>query len=344
MKKTILLISAIILLPCSSFAKKAPDWIDGQSKKYPPPRYFIGVGAVSADKGGPKQQMNWAADRARAEIAKTMRVEVESTTVAQRAVVSGKKDAQSQSTQTDIVTASTNEILDGVEVKEYYRDKKGKMIYALAILDRPIAADRIQKKTDALKEELETEMDEGKNYQDKNDVLLSIRHYNRAMELAKEIENKNELISVLNPVTEPQTNYQSDIKKILYGLKKLVRFEVKIEGPAASVRPYVVQGLSEGGFITRGEKETGAQGYLLLGTTDLNYKGEVDMGPDLKVQVYQADLDLEIKNPKTDESIGALTWSVSANEKVETMAEKSAIRALGRHVQKTIADKILNAF
>lgn len=341
MKKLIIFIVAFVILPVCAYAKKAPDWIDGASKKYPEPRYFIGVGAVALDKGGPKQQMTWAADRARAEIAKTLRIQVRSTTVAQRTVVSETKGKpKTQSTQTDVVTASANEILEGVEIKEYYRDKKGKMIYALVILDRPIAADGIQKKVDALKEELSNEMDEGKGYQDKNDILLSIRHYNVALGLADEINDKNELISVLNPIGETQTNFATDIKKILGGLARLVQFEVKVEGPAASVRPYIIQGLSEGGFITKSEGAT----YQLTGTSDINYKGEMDMGPDLKVQVYQADLDLEIKNPKTNETIGALTWSVSANEKTAGMAEKSAIRALGRHVQKTIADKILSAF
>ncbi len=344
MKRILIFVALMAMVLPSAWAKKAPDWIDGQSKKYSPPRYFIGVGAVAADKGGPKQQLGWAADRARAEIAKSMRIEIQSTTVAKRTVISGKKTPETQSTQTDVVTASTNEILEGVEIKEYYTDKKNKMTYALAVLDRPMAAERIQKQAEILKGELSVETDTAKSYQDKKEILLSIRHYNTALRLASQIDDKNELIAILEGAIEPQMSHQAAIKTILGGLKRLVRFEVKIEGPAASVRPYVVEGLSEGGFITKGQTETGAQSYLLLGTTDLNYKGEMDMGPDLKVQVYQADLDLEIKNPKTDESIGALTWSVSANEKVETMASKSAIRALGRHVQKTIADKILETF
>jgi len=341
MKKILLSVILFVALPILANAAKAPDWIDGASKKYPEPRYFIGVGAVAMDKGGEKQQMNWAADRARAELSKILRIEVKSTTVAQRTVetLPGAKP-ETRSTQTDIVTASTNEILDGVEIKEYYKDKRGKMIYALAVLDRPAAADRIKKQTEKMKADLSTEMDEGKNYQDKNEILLSIRHYNKAMALAREINGKNELLSVLDPVWQPETNYESDIKKIIYGLTKMVSFDVKIEGPAASVRPYVIQGLSEGGFVTKGE----GGNYQLIGTTDVNYKGDMDMGPDLKVQIYQADLDMEIKNPKTNESVGALTWSVSANEKAAGMAEKSAVRALGRHVQKTIAEKILNAF
>jgi hypothetical protein len=345
MKKIFLLAALILVIPISAAAKKAPGWITGSSDKYPEPRYFIGVGAVSLEKGGPKQQMGWAADRARAEIAKTIRSHIESTTVAQRAITSERKARpESRSSQTDIVVATANEILEGVEIKEYYKNKKDKMIYALAVLDRPMAADRIQKQMEQLEADLTTELDEAKSYKDTGDLLLAIRHYNMALNIAKDLTGKGELVSVLSPIMEPEAKYEGDIQKTLYDLKKRLRFEVKIEGPASGVRPYIIQGLSQGGFITKGEMETGAQTYLLTGTTDLNYKGEMDMGPDLKVQVYQADLDLEIKNPKTDESIGALTWSVSANEKVETMASKSAVRALGRYVQKTIAERILNAF
>ncbi len=50
--------------------------MDGASKKYSAPRYFIGVGSASLDKGGEKQKRKWAANRARAEIAKIIRSEV----------------------------------------------------------------------------------------------------------------------------------------------------------------------------------------------------------------------------------------------------------------------------
>lgn len=345
--KTLFIFLCLFLIPAYSFAKKAPDWVEGTSAKYPEPRYFIGVGAVSMDKGGKNQQVNWAADRARTEVAKTIRSKVEATTTASRTVTSGGKKPESTSTQTDIVTASTNEILEGVEIKSYYSDKKTRMLYALAVLDRPKAARKIQNDTIDLKNRLLSEMEQGKYFQEKDEVLLSIRHYNNAMNLAGEAKSKNELIAVLDPsvLIQPNEylNYETGINQILFGLKKRIRFELQLAGPASGVKIYMIRGLTRGGFKMSGGAE-GQKTYLLDGTTDLTYRGDMEMDPKLTVQIYQADLDIEIKDPQTKETVGALTWSVSANEKSSEMASKSAVRALGKTVENDIVKKILDLF
>jgi hypothetical protein len=353
MKKTfhiscvLLLFISFAVFSSEATAKKTPDWIEGTSAKYPEPRFFIGVGAVSMDKGGENQQINWASDRARAEIAKTIRSKVEATTTASRTVTSGGGRPESISTQTDIVTASTNEILEGVEIKSYYRDKKSRMLYALAVLDRPKAARKIQNETLDLKNRILSEMEEGKYYQEKDEFLLSIRHYNNALNLAGEAKSKNELAAVLDPSVLIQQNeflnYETGINQILSGLKKRIRFDLQLAGPASGVRTYMIRGLTKGGFKLSGEAE-GVKTYVLDGTTDLTYKGEMEMDPKLTVQIYQADLDLEIKDPQSKETVGALTWSVSANEKSGEMASKSAVRALGRTVENDIVKKILDLF
>jgi len=344
--KTLFIFLCLLMIPSYSFAKKAPDWVEGTSSKYPEPRYFIGVGAVSMDKGGKNQQLNWAADRARAEVAKTIRSKIEATTVASRTVTSGKKP-ESVSTQTDIITASTNEILEGVEIKAYYRDKKSRMLYALAVLDRPKAARKIQNDTIDLKNRLLSEMEQGKYFQEKDEVLLSIRHYNNALNLAHEAKSKNELIAVLDPsvLIQPNEylNYETGINQLLFGLKKRIKFDLQVAGPAAGVKTYMIRGLTRGGFKMGGEAG-GQKTYLLEGTTDLTYRGDMEMDPKLTVQIYQADLDLEIKDPQSKETVGALTWSVSANEKSSEMASKSAVRALGRTVENDIVKKILDLF
>ncbi|PIU58506.1 MAG: hypothetical protein COS89_00045 [Deltaproteobacteria bacterium CG07_land_8_20_14_0_80_38_7] len=352
MKKTKLLIALIVLfsMPCVVNAKKNPDWVDGNSKKYSEPRYFIGVGAVSMEKGGKKQQVTWVSDLARAEIAKTLRSRVQATTSGERTVTSeNSAKPESNSSQKDIVVASTDEILNGIEIKEFYRDKKTKMLYALAVLDRPRSARIVQKQIDDLKQVIVTEMDAGNSFQNDGDILLAIRHYNKALKLADIINDKNEVVSILDPATMPKMNVAENeaakITTILYGLKKRVRFVVKVQGPADSVKTYIIKGLSNAGFVTK-ESIGGtdkAKTYVLSGNTDLNYKGDMNMGK-LTVQIYQADLDLEIMDEETNETIGALTWSASGNEKMGNMASKSAVRALGSLVERTLPNRMMELF
>lgn len=339
----------LLFAPTSLYARRAPDWVDGTSKKYPEPRYFIGVGAVSLEKGGKKQVRAWAADRARAEIAKTIRTQVEVTTRAERQVTApGQKRSQpveARSVLSEVVVALASEVLEGVEVKEYYKDRKGKMIYALAVLDRPKAARGLQDRVARHKEIMLVEMEDGSRYQREGRPLMALRHYNRALRESREVANLNELIGILKPtgpyLVSEMARTEADIMRIMRGLRRQLRFTVEVTGPAAGVRNYLIQGLAVGGYVTRGAKSaSGLRTYELKGITDLTYRGTMKMGPDLTVHIYQADLDLEVVDPQTDEIVGTVEWSAIANEKQIAMAQKSAVRALGRLVRDQAADRL----
>jgi hypothetical protein len=107
-----------------------------------------------------------------------------------------------------------------------------------------------------------------------------------------------------------------------------------MEGPAAGITPYMIRGL---GAST--DRSADKKVYALEGTTDLTSRGELKMGEDLTVQVYTATADIIVKDG-SGETVGALTFSASANEKTDEMAKKSAVRALGSLIEKQISGKI----
>lgn len=351
----------LCMTPFPSHAKRLPDWLEGTSSKYPEPRYFIGVGSVPLGLGGERQQMDRAGDKARAEIAKILRSDIEVETRSER-VVTGtsarrSKDQASKSLQSEVVRASAGEILEGVEIKQYYRDKRSKMLYALAVLDRIEAAKRLGKAATLTKERLLAEMDVGDAMQAERRYLPAISHFRKAIDLATALRRQNELIGVMKPTglssLDNAPNYEVDIAKIIGGIKDKIRFTVNVSGPGEKVRLYIIQGLSAAGYTARAEdrKAGAAQNRTVLGAavyqlncvTDVTYKGTINMGEEdegMLMQIYQADLDVEVIDPSTKEIIGTLTWSVSANEKSAELAEKSAVRALGRHIQDEIADRI----
>lgn len=340
----IALASALLLLvwPSTLYARKVPDWVDGTSKKYPSPQFFIGVGAVSLDKGGKKQRRTWAGDRARAEIAKTIRTQVEVRSQAERVVAA---PGQARSQFGEVVVAMASEVLEGVEIKEYYKDKKRKALYALAVLDRPQAARRLEDRVAHHKEILLVEMEDGRRFQEADRPLLAIRHYNRALGESRAVTDLSELIAILKPTgpyrVAEEARYQADITRIIRRLREQLRFTVEVAGPASRVRYYLVQGLTKGGFVAKeGKFSKGVRTYRLVGSTDLTYRGTMKMGPDLTVHIYQADLDLEVIDPQTDELIGAIDWAAVANERQIAMAQKSAIRALGKLVRDQAADRL----
>jgi len=339
----------ILLFPVIAHARKAPEWINGTSAKYPTPQYFIGIGTAAMGKGGEKQQLQWASDRARAEIAKTLRVNVDVITHAERTVSSrqeGKeKEIEGTSRQTDAVTITAREILDGVEIKEYYRDKKGATLYALAVLDRIKASRRLEDKATQIKGNLLGEVEAAEKLQNEGRFLPAIGCYNKALAMAIEITSIKELLDVLklagpSPFAD-EVNHEANIKKVIDGLRGKIRFEVKIEGPAANVKSYLIEGLSKAGYITnKATQLKGIQTYRLSGKTDITYRGTIDMGDNMEMQIYKADLALEVEDLSTNETIGALNFSINANEKEQQAAEKAAIQALGRLVRDQVGEKL----
>jgi len=345
----IIAMAAALLPPLASQARGRPDWVDGASSKYPSPRYFIGVGGVQLDKGGHRQQMEWAGDRARAEIAKTLRANVKVETRAERTVEGTKQGSRARTTgvskQTDVVSTSAREVLEGVEIKEYYRDKKDRMLYALAVLDRVKAAKRLEQQITKTKSDLLAELDEAGRLSKDERLLPAIGHYQKALALSGEASTLEELMGVLKPAgyrMDPEiTGRATNIRKLIWELRRRISFNVSVEGPASGVRSYLVQGLTGAGYAVGG-KAKGPHAYDLKGITDLTYKGTINMGEGMDMQIYQADLDLEITDPASGETIGSLTWSASMNEKTAAMAEKNAVRALGRYVKDTVGDRLAN--
>lgn len=347
-----LLLAIVLLLPAISQAAKRPGWIDGESSRYPSPRYFIGVGAVPFDKGGRRQQMQWAGDRARAEIAKTLKAEVNVETRAERSVKENGTGAQGRSpgtsTQTDVVSTTAREALEGVEIKEYYRDKKERMLYALAVLDRIEAAKALEQRLIEAKSNMLAELDEAGRLTKDHRLLPAVGHYQKALALSGAATQLEELIGVMKPTghrVDPEIGGRaSNIRKLIYELRRKIRFTVSVSGPAEKVRGYLIQGLSASGYTVGAA--SGDYIYDLKGNTDLTFKGTINMGEgesdDMLMQIYQADLDLEIVDPASGETLGSLSWSASMNEKSAELAEKSAVRALGRYVQDTVAERLAN--
>lgn len=123
-------------------AKGKPDWVSGQSGKYPREAYLIGVGI--ADTRGACE------DRARAEIAKIFSTLVRAETALSESETNrkeGKTDESrfQQSISQNVQTVS-KKVLEGVEVVENWQDEATREHYALAVLDRAKAAAAVTEK------------------------------------------------------------------------------------------------------------------------------------------------------------------------------------------------------
>lgn len=139
-----MLVGLLLVLLVACVGTRPPEWAMGPSGGYPSEVYLTGVG-VAAERAR-------AEDRARAEIAKILQVQIQSRDASTESQwLSRIGDMASgeyrQSVQAELIT-TTNKVLEGVRIAETWQDRKTDEYYALAVLDR-LRAGR------ALREELD---------------------------------------------------------------------------------------------------------------------------------------------------------------------------------------------
>jgi hypothetical protein len=126
MKRMLVVVTLCSILGTSGFASaKKPAWVTGKDAAYPEQSYILGVGLDAS--------LNAARSAARAEIAKVFRSHI-----VQAAESSATESTQSGSSNAGAVNTRvfTEGTLEGVSIVETWQDKKSKMYYALAVLDK----------------------------------------------------------------------------------------------------------------------------------------------------------------------------------------------------------------
>ena len=123
-----------------------PDWIDGQSKKYPPALYLSGQGSALT--------LQDAKDRARSELAKQFEVAVrersqQSQTFSSQQAGGETMQSLDQKISRQLLTY-TSRSLQGVQIAEQWRDEANDEHHALAVLSRGRARHQFEQKIGAL--------------------------------------------------------------------------------------------------------------------------------------------------------------------------------------------------
>ena len=139
-----LAISMIIIFSgCTGLNNKnqenPPDWVNGNSSHYSRQQYIIGRGQANS--------LSAAQDRARANIAKTFQVNIyerssDNKQISQTTDKQGTSSSQEARIQRYIST-ETDQIIDGIEIAEVWKNPATKQFHTLAILSRNQAITRL---------------------------------------------------------------------------------------------------------------------------------------------------------------------------------------------------------
>lgn len=207
------------LTPVLVAAADKPDWVSGVSAAHPKSAFLIGVGH------GPTQQK--AADKARAELAKSFSTSIEAnTSVSARETLDGSGSNYSQSISDD-VRASTAKVLDGVEIAQYWQGPDGH--YALAVLNREHSLKIFRDKL----EEFDRDFADLSSALGKAEGKFSrLRTALRMLRLVKDRRRINEDFRVLNPEGKgiPAPASYSDVVAKARKAAVSITFQVEVTG------------------------------------------------------------------------------------------------------------------
>lgn len=255
-----------------------PDWVDGESRRYPAEQYLLGVGMARSLEG--------AKDRARVDLAKVFEVAVsEQGQDIQRFERSEEGGITSEKSQQQVhrqITLKTDEIIRGVEIADVWQDDSGQY-HALAVLQRHRAAARLRQEIKKLDEATDQHIRTARGLADSMAKVAAAQRalqlqldrtgYQRSLQIV-DITGRGvppkwslaELESDLNDILSrvyfrPQVVGQSDqpLLEILSGALSESGFRVVIDAPAN----YILRGhmaldnvvLKDGWYWLRGNLE-----------------------------------------------------------------------------------------
>jgi hypothetical protein len=305
-------VSAIGLLLGGCATKPTqPDWIAGDSAKYPSAQYLVGRGQASAQED--------AKDRARADLAKIFQV----------AVVADSEDVQSFKTDSAggpgqyegqasrRIATRTDQIVRGIQVAELWQDPVTKNHHALAVLPRLQAAASLRQQVSQLDDAIKSNIEQSRK---NNDLFLKIAAASRALDLQMEREGLQKSLQVVDITGRGSESQLSSakLKADLDELLKRVHVASQVSSDSAHGLLEVVSGaLAQAGFMI----ETGDHPDFLL-KARLNL---TDMGLIGGWYVQRGTLEVTLSEAGNGRVRGTKRWPIKSSAIDKETAAKRAL-------------------
>ncbi|CAI2716977.1 DUF4384 domain-containing protein [Nitrospina watsonii] len=160
-----------------------PGWVLGKGHpNFPSAKYLIGVGISAESPSGAK-------DTATAELAKNIKVNIQSV---MKDFVS-TEGTYAESAVKTVVDAA----LEGVERKDGYFDKCRNQYYALVVMDRELEAGKLQQRIAATESILKQHLDQGREAENKGELIQALSHYLEGYELAPTLVPQRSTLAVI---------------------------------------------------------------------------------------------------------------------------------------------------
>ena len=333
------IITAIIMTGCATNKKdirstkgKKPDWVDGESIRYPAASYLSGVGY------GPDRQST--EDKARAEIAKIFYSDINSRSQTYQEylqTISGKKSETAEKLSIEEITeVTTKKVLSGVRIVQIHEVSTPKPVfYALAVLDRNQSEEILRSKIKETDQDIQNLLFNAEHEEDKLSKIKGLKACIRKYILREAYDAELRIVNPSGEGIAPPVNFTEIKNRLNDILLRDFLIALSIKGSKAKeIQEALVEALNQNGFSV--SEDMDKVSVIVRGTIKIN---PIDRKTsDWKYVRWNVYIDL------VDQKGGAVFGSVNKTGREGHLslpqAENKAVRKIRKTVTTDIAEEL----
>jgi len=322
--------SALLLQACATATKGKPDWINGNSVKYPNSQFLIGRGE--------HKKQSIARDRARADLAKIFQVAVneQSSDIVKYSSKTVGKDTISELTSeaSRDISTRTEQIVEGVEIAELWQEPKTKTHHALAVINRLQASSRLRQ---AINGQDEVTREHLASAQQSQDLIAKIGAASRAVHTQIERDSNQRILKIINRsgVGVPPSYNLGKLINDRDSLVKRLRISVKASADDLGDSERLVSGaLAKVGFS---HNKSGKANYLLDVQTRMQPLEDKEGWFWLR-----GTLDINLLDANSQASRGSHRWDIKVSAQNEASAKKRARSEIDKILKDELKQTIIS--
>jgi len=246
-------------------AGKRPDWVNGESFRYPSSLYLTGVGY------DPERRS--AEDKARAEIARIFYSNIDSRTRTYQGYLQTTSQGKTRTKETfdieGVTRVSTRKVLSGVKISQVYRETEPEsLFYALAVLDRRQSAEILRDKIQELDRDIQRLFTGAQEEEDKLAGIKKLKEAIRKHILREACDAELRIVNISGEGIPPETGFTEMKNRLSAVLLRDFLIALSVEGSRADeIREALAQGLNREGFSVC--EDIGRASVLVRGAVEI---------------------------------------------------------------------------
>jgi len=315
---------------CASTGSNPPDWVNGNSDKYPPTKYLLG-------KGEDRYQAV-ARDRARADLAKIFQVRIqeqsEDSSKASRQTQGDKTNLKLETSTSRNISTRTDQIISGIEIAETWQDKNSKQFHVLAVLERMKAGNNLR---DSINQLDDVTAEAIRRARQSNNLLYKIGLANRTLQAQLEREIYNTQLKIVDysgrGLRSPYNiaNLASDRDALLKRMQ--IRTQVSAD-PLGGVADILNASVSEAGFSPASDDKAG---YTLDARLVLNETH------DAQGWYWQrGTLEITLTETENNQALGSKRWNIKESSQNQAVSKKRVLDKIEKILKAELRQAIID--